>query len=369
MAEFRVSFPYASGVPALIRRAIDADTDGLRALLLSMIRANSAAPGALIAVSPTPDGTWAPPVRPAGARFMWIVEDGVPFPTTADGILDGDIVSGAASGTVNVPAWAVPVAVDRTGTTTDAVRLTKTDGVTWTIAGDDYPSAGMTQPQVDVPWTGGTAATVRAKPSSPTTVLTGTTTWTLPFTDGTVTEDVVVTSDTFNVADTAVPAGRYVTDGAVGGNPRAITATKSGLTIKGGKLVFGGDAGLRSDVAEPSLAIEFVIGALAPAAPAYIACANSATGKDSVRAYIRGGGVLMSVARDWNEAVRTERPAKAGDTVRISFRGTDAWMTVNGVETDRVTGVNITPSYWSMQGAVASTTTASIDSFKVIRLA
>ena len=81
----RHTIPALVGVPIIMRRAIEADTDGLRTALLTLIRANTPTPGTVIAVSPTPAGAWQPPKRPNGARLMWVTRPGVAEPTTSDG--------------------------------------------------------------------------------------------------------------------------------------------------------------------------------------------------------------------------------------------------------------------------------------------
>lgn len=96
MADTRWTVPFAQNLPGLVRKAIESDTDGLRTLLLSMMRAN--APVREVFIKPNKDGSWPTIQRGAGApaTLMWLRSlDGstlAPMPTAAVGYLPGDLV-------------------------------------------------------------------------------------------------------------------------------------------------------------------------------------------------------------------------------------------------------------------------------------
>ena len=97
MSEYKVRIPFATGVSGLVKSAIESDTDGLRTLILGMIRANAPAPREVF-VKPNQDGTWPTITRGTGtpATLMWLRSlDGstvAPMPSAAVGYLPGDIV-------------------------------------------------------------------------------------------------------------------------------------------------------------------------------------------------------------------------------------------------------------------------------------
>ena len=102
VAEYRATIPFAYGVPGLVRRAIEADTDGLRSLLLSMIRANTPRDPF---VHPNTDLTWPviprDPVNPGTLVWVRQVDAATvaPAPTPQNGYLPTDILYPAVGST------------------------------------------------------------------------------------------------------------------------------------------------------------------------------------------------------------------------------------------------------------------------------
>lgn len=337
-----------------------------------------------------PDGTWrltkayVDKVHAAGMIVYWVCDGTAQkLPTTTDGLADGDVVNGqapAAAGSggtpqtqtvpVTVPAYAVPLAVDRTGTTDDVVRLTRVDQITWVVDGVEYPSADMTWWQRDVPFVKGTATTVTAKPTNPTAYnVTGTSSWPLTFTTGTITADTMITSEAFTRADGPVPAGAYVTDAGMGAPSRLIEVGKDTLSITGGGLKFSGDAGLWIRLTEPAIAIEFVVKALPPTyLPIKVGVVRSNGGAEQVGANISSYGVQLWRVDGWVETPSAQKGCKAGDRVRITYKDGQAWVTVNGVEIDRISKTVTAPVSSCIQGH-PQCTGGVIDEIKWIRVA
>ena len=97
VAEYRATIPFASGVAGLVRRAIDADTDGLRTMILGMIRSNTPPPREVF-IKPNRDGTWPTITRDANnpGTLMWLrhldATTLAPIPAAANGYLPTDLL-------------------------------------------------------------------------------------------------------------------------------------------------------------------------------------------------------------------------------------------------------------------------------------
>ena len=110
MAEYRATIPFASGVAGLVRRAIDADTDGLRTLILGMIRSNTP-PSREVFIKPNTDGSWPIITRDANnpGTLMWLrhldATTLAPIPAAANGYLPTDLLfpGEGTGGAVAVP--------------------------------------------------------------------------------------------------------------------------------------------------------------------------------------------------------------------------------------------------------------------------
>ena len=134
--DLKFVIPLAHGIAGAVKRAINADTDGLRAALVTLIRDNAAAPGTsgpvdlpagtVIVVRPNSTGQWTLPTRPPGAVFL-AIPGAAALPTSTDGFLDTDIIAVAGSGTGGVGGGSglgtVLLSDSFTGTSTSWVEL------------------------------------------------------------------------------------------------------------------------------------------------------------------------------------------------------------------------------------------------------
>lgn len=96
--DLKFVIPLAHGIAGAVKRAINADTDGLRTMLMDLIRTNPTAhSGMVIAVRPTTDGRWVLPARPTGAVFLFLPGT-APLPTAADGVTEADLIAVTGAG-------------------------------------------------------------------------------------------------------------------------------------------------------------------------------------------------------------------------------------------------------------------------------
>lgn len=110
MAEYRARIPFAADLSRLVKAGIEADTDGLRTLLINMIRSNTP-PQREVFIKPNTDGSWPTvtrdPSRPG--TLMWLrpldATTLAPVPTAAVGYLPTDLLfpGETTSGAVTVP--------------------------------------------------------------------------------------------------------------------------------------------------------------------------------------------------------------------------------------------------------------------------
>ena len=106
------------GVPLLIRDALDTDAAGVRAAIAQIAAqqvptgggGGGTAWGTLIAVVAS-GGTWAAPTRPAGARFLWVLDDLAAPPTLAEGMQYGDLIVVEGRVETMTPTWRPPAAL------------------------------------------------------------------------------------------------------------------------------------------------------------------------------------------------------------------------------------------------------------------
>ena len=152
----------------------------------------------LVGVAQASDGTWElTPAQVTNLRpckVMWFENATANDPlTAADGALNGDFINGAPvpAGTFPTPPTeptvtyvtiTAPVAVEADGTASDFVRLTKTEGVIWTVAGAEHAPSSFATATKDVPTGGSTSVSVTATPMSGYAIVQGhVTSWTLTF--------------------------------------------------------------------------------------------------------------------------------------------------------------------------------------------
>lgn len=197
-----------------------------------------------------PDGSWtvtkaqADALHAAGAAISWWADGSISpvlLPTPANGLADGDLVNGErpAQTPITIPANAAPVGNDQPGTANDTVTLTKVDGVTWVVDGVDHPSANFTGATKVVNYAKGVGTNVAAKPSTGLYTITGTASWSLPFSTGSAS---VITSEDFTRPDGALTAGTFNTNAAKGGTSIAASITGSGLSVVGNTLKITGNS-------------------------------------------------------------------------------------------------------------------------------
>lgn len=99
MAEYRARIPFAEDLSRLVKAGIEADTDGLRTLLINIILSNTP-PQREVFIKPNTDGSWPTvtrdPSRP-GTLMWWrhIGDTGqlAPMPAQTDGYIPGDLVA------------------------------------------------------------------------------------------------------------------------------------------------------------------------------------------------------------------------------------------------------------------------------------
>lgn len=211
--------------------------------------------------------------RAAGGKITWAGTTALPTPT--NGLAEGDTVTGTFAAPtptepvfkVSIPTGAVPTANDQTGVTNDTVRIYQIPGLTWTVAGTDYPDTAFSTYTKDVPTGGLASVPVSLKSSDPARfgILDPVTSWTLTF-DTTVasTTPVTIPAGSVPVAHdngatsvygsyvtlTSVPNTIWVVDGVsypsagftgtrnvtyLKGTPTTVTVTPSGpeYTISG----------------------------------------------------------------------------------------------------------------------------------------
>lgn len=353
-------------------------------------RTRTALPGSVALNVQAASGSWRYPkatvdsVRAYGSAWYWVCDASAgKYPTAADGLFDGDVVNGVppsnAPGTVTtvtVSAAQQPVAVDRAGTASDAVRLGKVDGVTWTVDGVDYASSDFTWFSLDVPYARGGAVTITAKASSSQYTLSGATAWPLTFTTGSVV-DSYVTADSFTRADGALPKGAYATDGSVDGGtgnavPRIIECVRAGLSITGGKLAFASDGELRALHPEPQAAIEFTLSAMPVSSYGFmvVPAMGGNSGQAQVGVFIGPGGAQLFRITDWQTVYGNAVAVAAGDRIRISYKAGVGTLLKNGAQVATVSQA-VTPVSWYVRGGSSASTASEgvIDDMKVIRLA
>ncbi len=138
--------------------------------------------------------------RAAGGKITWAGTTVLPTPT--NGLAEGDTVTGTFAAPtptepvfkVSIPTGAVPTANDQTGVTNDTVRIYQIPGLTWTVAGTDYPDTAFSTYTKDVPTGGLASVPVSLKSSDPARfgILDPVTSWTLTF-DTTVASTTPVT--------------------------------------------------------------------------------------------------------------------------------------------------------------------------------
>lgn len=158
--------------------------------------------------------------RTAGSTIVWAATT-VP-PTAANGLVNGDTVTGTFTNTtpaeppagISIPSNKIPVANDIDGATSDTVVLSRVHGVSWVVDGVTHPSGSMTETTKSVPYTKGVNTVVTAVPETAAFKLIGvTTSWTLTFTD-VVNNATTVTLDPAQypvVTDNPGVANDYVT--------------------------------------------------------------------------------------------------------------------------------------------------------------
>lgn len=198
------------------------------------------------------NGSWSVPkavidaVHASGGVVLWVTRAGLPAPTAADGVAEGDAINGQAwtipAADTTTTVGTAPTAQDGTGTSSDTVTLTKATGVTYTVDGVDHPSSSFTGATKVVPYTKGTNTTVTARPESG-YVLTGATSWPLTFTNTTSPADTggtpgsVITSDDFSSGARTLAVGNdlYTTNAALGGTGKLvdISGTACNITAAG----------------------------------------------------------------------------------------------------------------------------------------
>lgn len=148
--------------------------------------------------------------RAGGQTVTW--QGTTVLPTTADGLAEGDVVSGTFAqptptrplAKVSIPNWAVPTVVDADQSVNDKVGLSTYLGLTYTVAGTDY----TTGQQVS---TGGAASVpVVVKVTKPDrfAILEPTSAWTLTFN----TTDTWITSIAAGSVPTALDQGGTASD-------------------------------------------------------------------------------------------------------------------------------------------------------------
>lgn len=193
------------------------------------------------------DGTWTltkaqvDAFHAAGGNVDWWMDGSITppiMPTPSNGLSDADIVNGERppQTIITIPATAAPVGNDQPGTT-DTITLTKVDGVTWIVDGVDYPSDAFTGSTKVLTYAKGVPTTVAVKPSSGLYIITGTVSWTLPFSTGTAS---VLTSENFARPDGALAAGSFTTNAALGGSSIVSSITGTGMSIVSNVLRIGG---------------------------------------------------------------------------------------------------------------------------------
>lgn len=147
----------------------------------------------------------------------------------------------AATTTVTIANAAVPTAQDKADTANDTVTLTKVDGVIWNVDGVNHPSSAFAAATKVVPYAKGVAVTVTANPVNANTVISGTKSWTLQFTNvpaaapaGGWTK-VFPTVDFEGMADGPLPTTTYV---GGDGTTMGVKAAKGSPTISSQAVLF-----------------------------------------------------------------------------------------------------------------------------------
>lgn len=176
-------------------------------------------------------------VHGASGIVEWVQRSGGTLPTTADnGFAPSDVLNGSILTVVSIPTEAAPVGYNTDGTSLDTITLTKTLGITWTIAGADHKSSDMAAATKVVPYTAGTNVTVTAKPEAGYWIDSGSTiSYPLTFTASYLN---AYTSESFNRTAGALTAGAFTTNAAHGGVAVAGTLTANAAINAGGYLDF-----------------------------------------------------------------------------------------------------------------------------------
>lgn len=132
--------------------------------------------------------------------------------------------------TVTIPAAAYPLGTDEPGTAGDTITLTSVPGVIWAANGTQHPSSDFTGTKT-IPHATGTSTTVTAT-AAPGYAITGTTTWTLAFTDAPSSEWTRIA-----LFDAAVLGpDRQLTEPVTSG-PATLKVVTGTVNVAAGKLV------------------------------------------------------------------------------------------------------------------------------------